>query len=342
VSRTSRTARTSRRRTHPVDPFGEQEAARYAWDAQLLGAHFLFECDDARLHGLVRQAFNALPPHRLRPKVPSLRVRLALLPDKRGRGVPPVATRGAPGLLLGAGDGSAVIAVAPREHSALLVVPPRLLDHAYHLRYELLEFAVYLLAARTQELVPLHAGCVARAGQAVLLVGQSGAGKSTLTLHCLSAGMDFLAEDSVLVEPQSMRATGLPSFLHLRADSMRFLDRRAARRLRASPVIRRRSGVRKYEVDLRLTPYRLVVAPPRIVATVLLVPSAPAARCRLRPLGARALSAAMRREQLYARGQPRWEEFLRRLMRLPSFTLYRGKHPAQSVAALEALLAGKA
>ena len=332
----------SRRRTdQAADPFSERQAARYAWRTQLLGAHFLFESDDARLHGLVRRAFDALPSHRLRPRAPRLRVRLALLPDKRGRGVPSIATRAAPGLLLGAGAGSAVMAVAPGEHTALLAVPPRLLGSAYHLRYELLEFAVYLLAARVQQLVPLHAGCVARAGQGILLVGPSGAGKSTLTLHCLSAGMDFLAEDSVLVEPQTLCATGLSSFLHLRADSMRFLDSRAARRLRASPVIRRRSGVRKYEVDLRLTPYRLVVAPPRIVATVLLVPAPPAARCRLQPLGARALEAAMRREQIYARGQPRWQDFLRQLTRLPSFALYRGKHPAQSVAALEALLGGR-
>jgi hypothetical protein len=332
----------SRRRTdQAVDPFSERQAARYAWRAQLLGAHFLFESDDGRLHRLVRQAFGALPAHRLQRRAPRLRVRLALLPEKRGRGVPPVATRAAPGLLLGAGAGSAVMAVAPREHSALLAVPAHLLGSAYHLRYELLEFAVYLLAARVQGFVPLHAGCVARGGQGILLVGPSGAGKSTLTLHCLSAGMDFLAEDSVLVEPRSMRATGLSSFLHLRADSLRFLDSRAARTLRASPVIRRRSGVSKYEVDLRREPYRLVAAPPRIVATVLLVSAPPAARCRLRPLGTRALAAAMRREQPYACGQPGWQQFLRQVTRLPSFALYRGGHPAQSVAALETLLAGE-
>jgi hypothetical protein len=322
-----------------LDPFGERRRARYHWRAHLLGAPFRFESEDARLHALVRQAFAALPAHRLQPHAPLLRVRLALLPDKPARGVPPVATRAAPGLLLGAAAGSALLAVAPREHSALLAVPEHLLASAYHLRYELLEFAVYLLAARAQKLVPLHAGCVARAGRGVLLVGASGAGKSTLTLQCLSAGMDFLAEDSVLIEPRSLRATGLASFLHLRADSLRFVDARTAGTLRAAPVIRRRSGIRKYEVDLRLAPYRLIAAPPRIVATVLLMPTPPAARCRLRALGGRALSAAMHREQPYARGQPRWRDFLRRITRLPAFALYRGRHPQQSVAALEALLA---
>jgi hypothetical protein len=321
-----------------LDPFGEHRRARHAWRAQLLGAPFLFESDDARLQALVRQAFVGLPAHRLLPRAPLLRVRLALLPEKPARGVPPVATRAAPGLLLGAAAGSALLAVAPREHSALLALPEHLLGSAYHVRYELLEFAVYLLAARAQKLVPLHAGCVARAGRGVLLVGASGAGKSTLTLHCLRAGMDFLAEDSVLLEPHGLRATGLPSFLHLRADSLRFVDARTARLLRAAPVIRRRSGIRKYEVDLRLAPYRLVAAPPRIVATVLLMPTPPAVRCRLRALAPRTLAAAMHREQPYARGQARWPQFLRRIARLPAFALYRGRHPQQSVDALEALL----
>jgi hypothetical protein len=324
-----------------LDPFGEHHRARYVWRTYLLGAPFLFESDDARLHRLVRQSFDSLPAHRLQRTAPLLRVRLALLPERQVARVPPVATRAAPGLLLGAAAGSAVMAVAPREHAALLAVPPRLLTSVYHLRYELLEFAVYLLAARAQKLVSLHAGCVARAGRGILLVGPSGAGKSTLTLQCLGAGMEFLAEDSVLIEPQSMRATGLASFLHLRADSLRFVNASAARSLRTSPVIRRRSGIRKYEVDLRLGAARLVAAPPRIVATVLLAPTAPAAPCRLRALGARALRAAMHREQPYARGQPHWQEFLRRLARLPAFALHRGRHPAQSVAALDALLAGR-
>ena len=119
-------------------------------------------------------------------------------------------------------------------------------------RYELIEFAVYCLAARAQRLVPLHAACVGAAGGAALLLGASGAGKSTLVLHALQAGLTFLAEDSVLVEPRGLLATGVPSFLHLRLDAPRFLTGTAlATALRKAPLIVRRSGVRKYELDTR-------------------------------------------------------------------------------------------
>src|SRR5262249_40239762 len=140
--------------------------------------------------------------------------------------------------------------------------------------------------------------------------------------------------------PRSLRATGLATFLHVRADALRFLDVHEARALRAAPVIRRRSGVRKFELDLRRPPFRLVAAPPRIVATVLLGTRSTSAAAVLRPLGARALVAALNREQPYARAQPGWAAFLRRLAQRPAFTLDRGSHPAQRVAALQALLAG--
>ncbi len=97
----------------------------------------------------------------------------------------------------------------------------------YHIRYELIEFAVFTLAARVQRLVSLHAACVGTGGKGVLLMGPSGAGKSTVALQCLLNGFDFLSEDSVFVAPRSMKATGIANFLHTRADSLRWLGRSA-------------------------------------------------------------------------------------------------------------------
>ena len=137
--------------------------------------------------------------------------------------------------MCGATLGSAFASISPAARAALIVLPQRLLRFPYNVRYELLEFAVYTLAARVQGLVPLHAACVARGDRGVLLLGPSGSGKSTLTVHALQCGWDFLAEDSVLVEPRSLRAAGIGSFLHLRGNSLRFLEPRAARAARTSP-----------------------------------------------------------------------------------------------------------
>src|SRR3546814_4333811 len=100
-----------------------------------------------------------------------------------------------------------------------------MLDWPYHLRYELIEFAVFLLAARCQRPVPLHAACVGRGGRGILLLGASGSGKSTLVLHSLLQGLDVLSEDAVFVQPDGMLATGVANFLHVRAAALAGIER---------------------------------------------------------------------------------------------------------------------
>src|SRR4029079_19173948 len=114
------------------------------------------------------------------------------------------------------------------------------------------------LATRSQQLVALHAGCVGAEGRGVLLLGPSGAGKSTLALHAALGGLEFLAEDSVFVQPRTLRATGLSAHVHTRQTGLRLIADPAVRRaLRRAPSIRRRSGVRKHEFDLRGAATRL-------------------------------------------------------------------------------------
>jgi hypothetical protein len=237
-------------------------------------------------------------------------------------------------------DGANFVALSPEQRSALVVVSKDMLRFPYHIRYEMLEFAVYVLASRVQGLVPLHAACFGRAGQGILLSGASGSGKSTLSLHCLLQGMDFLAEDSVLVRPDGLLATGVANFLHVRPDSLRFLDEagQASITRSTSSVIRRRSGVEKLEIDLRHPRYRLAPAPLRIGAVVFVSPRSADASALLVPMRKAEVTRQLAASQRYAANQPGWSDFSRQVSRLPAFELRRGHHPLQGVEALEKLL----
>jgi energy-coupling factor transporter ATP-binding protein EcfA2 len=328
----------------PPDPFGERRRAPLRERLQLLGASFEFETASARLARIVREAYAGLPSQRLRAAVPHCRVSLVLSPQgrtpRRRAGEPPaVRPLAGAGVLCGAMEQASFVALTVPQRAALIVVAHDLLRYSYHVRYELLEFAVYVLAARVQSLLPLHAACVGRDGEGILIVGPSGAGKSTLMLHCLLDRLDFLAEDSVLVRPRGMLATGVANFLHLRPDALRFLDpAERAGVLRASCVIRRRSGVEKLEIDLRRPSYRLARTPLRIRAVVFLSARTARERALLTPLRAAAVLRRMAAHQRYAAQQPGWHEFMKRLRRLPAYELRRAPHPRAAVEALRGML----
>ena len=326
-----------------ADPFGERRRPRLRERLQLLGGRFEFTTDSPQLLRIVRQAYSELPAHAFDRVAPQLSVRLTLTDRYRAalaHDEPPrVLALSAAGLLCGAMETASFVAVAPAQRSALLVVPRELLGFPYHVRYEMLEFAVYVLAARVQGLAPLHAGCVGRDGEGILLVGGSGAGKTTVSLHCLLAGMEFLAEDSVLIAPRGLRATGVANFLHVRRDSLRFLGSASRAVLVArAPTIRRRSGVEKLEVDLRRLPYRLAPAPLRLRSLVFISPKRAGKDTLLAPVPARRVLQRLAASQRYAAHQPGWQEFLRQAHRLPAFELSRGDHPQEAVEALQQLL----
>jgi hypothetical protein len=327
----------------PPDPFGEHRRARFRERFELLGGRFEFETDDRRLLSLVHAAYAGLPPHKLTGRAPQFKVKLVATPAERPVGArgepPPVRGLSGAGLLSGTMGCANFITVSATQRAALLVVSEQALRHPYHLRYELLEFAVYLLAARAQRLVPLHAGCVAHGGVGLLLMGPSGSGKSTAVLHSLVAGLDVLAEDSVLVEPERLHATGVASFLHVRRDSLRFVaPAQRAALLRSATLIRRRSGVQKLEIDLRRPGYRLAPAPPAIRAVVFLSRRSAGKRGLLMRLPAAAVLGRLAAEQRYATQQAGWSVFRRRLSHLPGYELRRGRHPRAAVEALRELL----
>jgi hypothetical protein len=324
-----------------ADPFEERSAVRKHRDIHLLGARVRFESNSEDLLRLVDSAYAGLPRHKLSRVAARLRVRLVLTSSEgKHASDEPAALQmlSGAGLLAGATESSSFVAVSPHEQGALVVVSPRMLRFPYHTRYELIEFAVFTLAARVQGLVALHGACVGRAGRGVLLLGPSGAGKSTVTLQCLIEGLGILSEDSVFVTPETLLATGVSNFLHVRADSLRWIaQRRHVANIRKSPVIRRRTGVRKYEIDLRRGEYALAERPLKIVAIVFLSAQAAMGEPLLKRLPQAEALPMLVREQAYAANQPPWRLFTRTVTGVPFFELRRGRHPSESVAALREL-----
>jgi hypothetical protein len=328
-----------------ADPFGERPRRLFRTRAQVLGGEFRFESNNRRLLHLVDAAYGGLPAHVLQTPRPVFQIALRVTSEQTLAGLaepPQLRLRAGAGLFCGMLDAGNFVTVSPQNRSALVVFSGDMLAHPYHARYELIEFAVYMLAARCQSLVPLHAGCIGRRESGVLMIGQSGTGKSTLALHCLRAGMELLSEDSVLVTPQTLQATGVGSYLHLRKDSLNFLQNtREVARISRSAVIRRRSGIEKYEVDVRRTKFAIASCAMRIRAGLFLSKRTARARDRgalLVPLTAAQIRKKLEATQCYAASQPGWPEFSRRLAAAGAFELRRGRHPQEAVEAVETLL----
>ncbi len=327
-----------------ADPFHEQDAAPRRARVHVLGAEFEFESDSDELHELVTWAYDKLPRHELSGTAPRFRIRLAVAPARatRARGrrsAPDIHTLSGAGYLCGTNAAGTFAVLSAEQRSALLVVTRSMLPFRYHLRYELLEFVVFTLAQRVQGLVPLHAACIGRDGRGVLVVGASGAGKSTTALHWLLRGHEFVAEDSLFVEPVSLLATGVPNFLHIRRESLRFVAPAIAAWLRRSPRIRRRSGVEKLEIDVRRPEFHLAPRALEIAAVVFVSARHASGSRLLQRIGRTELVARLRASQPYAAHQPGWKRFAQQIRPVPAFELHRGRHPDQGIETLERLLA---
>ena len=296
-----------------------------------------------RMRVFLGNRFSAVPK--------TFRIKLMVTPPSTpgtlGRGAgrrtpPPISMLHGAGFLGSATPSSTFVMLSPQERSGLICVSEQMLRFPYHIRYEAIEFAVFTLACRAQGLVPLHAACVGLAGRAILLMGESGAGKSTLSLQCLTEGFDFLAEDSVFVAPRTMRATGAANFLHVRSDSLHWLGRSPVRAIvLGSPIIQRRSGVRKFEVDLRRKEFRLAPAPANIAGVAFLTARSAGSGQLLRPLSHTQTLTRLKKEQAYGHSLPQWRSFSQNLLHLPSVEMLRGVHPSAGVQALRGWLESK-
>jgi hypothetical protein len=326
-----------------ADPFGDDRRASERRSLRLLGVRCELEADDAALAQLADDAYAGLPGHLFTAPeaAPNARIVLRRAMGEAARfDAEPPAPRisGGAGLLCATIDARNHATVSVATRSALVVIGDELLVQPYYARYELLEFALFTLASRSQQLVALHAACVARAGRGALLLGATGAGKSTLTLACLERGMALLSEDAVFVAPATLQATGIANFLHLRPGTGAGVSA-AAESLEGMGIpIRRRSGVAKLEIDVRRAGFALAPEPARLQAAVCLDPQPGAGGMPLRTIPHRELLRRLDAGQLYATRQPGWDEFVARVGTLQSFELRRAQTPAQQAAQIDALL----
>jgi hypothetical protein len=84
------------------------------------------------------------------------------------------------------------------------------------IRYYFLE-AMALFTLTQLHVTPVHAACVARGGQGLMLCGESGAGKSTLAYACAQRGWTYISDnESWLLRSDARTVLGNPSRIRLR------------------------------------------------------------------------------------------------------------------------------
>lgn len=109
-----------------------------------------------------------------------------------------------------------------RRRTAAARITTGVLKQRAHFRYSVLE-AMTLWIVTGLDRQPVHAAAVVRGGTALLLAGPSGVGKSTLAYAAQRAGLGVLSEDCIFLQEAPVpRAWGLPGFVHLHPDAVRW------------------------------------------------------------------------------------------------------------------------
>jgi hypothetical protein len=90
----------------------------------------------------------------------------------------------------------------------------------------LLHGLVGLLAIRRYKyLLAIHASCLGRSGNALLLPGRSGSGKTTITAALMTAGWEYMSDDTALLLPQTLACVGVPYALTIKEGAWPILRR---------------------------------------------------------------------------------------------------------------------
>lgn len=199
----------------------------------------------------------------------------------------------------------------------------------------------FQLALGAHDRSMIHAAVVGDDGRGALLPGRSGSGKSTLSVACVLAGMEFCADDYVILGPEGLRAHALLTTAKLSHWSVTALGLDG-------------SGPRLYDNRGFMTPKATVdlrgVAPasirPSLEVACVVVPGiagveSPSADQISRAAALRALAPSTMYQQ-----PTRQEGLLRAMARVlaavPCFELRLAPDPAANAAAVRELLAASA
>ncbi len=171
-----------------------------------------------------------------------------------------------------------------------------------------------------RRLTPLHAGCVARDGRGVLLLGESGAGKSTLAFAAARAGWSFVGDDVawLITAQRGRKVLGPPHHVRLLPDAARFFPELAGRGLMTTM-----KGKACIEVPLSEFPDISLASECDVAASVFLHHQSSNDRPCLRPLSADVTYGRLLRELVLYDAPTRQAqaETLRRLVEAPGFRL---------------------
>jgi hypothetical protein len=132
-------------------------------------------------------------------------------------------------------------------------------------------FTIPLLeVAKRRGLFGLHAACVARDGEGVLIAGPSGAGKSTLTVALVRAGFDFLSDDIVFLRREEgqqgqVRVIAFPDTVDITTDTIAMFSE--LRDIRDAPLPDGRSK-RRVRVEERFGATAVASCSPRALVLV--------------------------------------------------------------------------
>ncbi len=123
------------------------------------------------------------------------------------------------------------------------LTPPIAADPLYTSFYFLDALAYACLTQ--QYLTPIHAACVARGGEGILLAGGPGAGKSSLAWACARAGLTYVCDDASWLLRGAAEPTilGKPQRLRFRPEALDLVPE-----LRGIPRLKTVIGKRSFEI----------------------------------------------------------------------------------------------
>jgi hypothetical protein len=147
-------------------------------------------------------------------------IRLHVLTSEGSGGLPPSPVlRGQRNLLMWVSDQENFAVCDRRQAFGYCCVTRATVADRVFFRWHFLEALVYTLI-ELNYLTSLHAACVAREGDGVLLFGESGVGKSTLSYACARRGWTYVSDDSSSVLRDDGRTIiGEPQHFRFRAEA---------------------------------------------------------------------------------------------------------------------------